>query len=178
MPGSEYVLASNKDYVRRGKHKPGGVMVATSRHINKYVKDRSWDDKVRWAKTSLRMGGGGLTVYNAYVPLKDDGGGSTTIKRQLQNSLDNEGILEDPREHLYQQLQSDIEEEVKRGNQVLVGGDFNETMEENAQMQGVFNALGMENVFYSRMDEVPAIRSPGMRTIEHVWPITSLGGST
>ena len=169
MPGAEYVLASNNEYVPRGKHKPGGVMMATSRHINKYVNDRSVDKKGRWAKTSLRMGGGGLTVYNVYVPLKDDGGGSTTIKRQLQNSLDNEGILEDPREHLYNQLKEDIEKEVRRGNQVLVGGDFNETMEENSKMQGVFDSLGMENVFYSRMEEVPATRSPGSRTIDHVW---------
>ena len=57
--------------------------------------------KGRWIRTQLVIGEIKMMVYNIYVPLETDGGGSTTIRRQLQNSLDAEGIEEEPVKHLY-----------------------------------------------------------------------------
>ena len=71
-----------------------------------------------------------IVIYNVYVPLKYDGGGSTTVRRQLQNSLNDKGVLREQRDHIYRQLKEDIEDKVEDGNQILVGGDFNDTLGE------------------------------------------------
>ena len=63
-----------------------------------------------------------------------------TVKRQLQNSLDEEGILEDQQNHLYRELREDIKKEIEEGNQILVGGDFNKTLEEEGKVKEAFNS--------------------------------------
>ena len=38
LPGTEYAVASNTGYKPEGKVKPGGVLTATRKHVNKYVR--------------------------------------------------------------------------------------------------------------------------------------------
>ena len=83
---------SNEGYNPSGRQKPGGLLTIVKKSINKYIIGKTSDPKGRWTKTSLSFDKERIVVYNIYVPLKHDGGGSTTVRRQLQNSLDEEGV--------------------------------------------------------------------------------------
>ena len=71
--------------------------------------------------------------------------------------------------HFYEELEAEMREEIKKGSQIVIGCDFNETVEEKGGMTELFERLSMVNLFHEKMEEVPATRTPGRRTIDHVW---------
>ena len=169
IPGAKYCAGGNESYVTEETRRQGGVAIITKQIVNRYVTERRTDDKGRWAVTEIKVGEVRLVIYNIYVPLQEDGGGPTTVRRQLQNSLDEEGIIEDQRVHFYKDLREQVDSDIKKGKSVIVGGEFNETHEEGGIMYKTMMNLGLVNYFKERMGKVPPTRRPGKRTIDHVW---------
>ena len=58
---------------------------------------------------------------------------------------------------------------MRLGKQVIIGGDFNETHEEEGLMHKTLTSLGLVNLFHEKMGKVPPTRKPGKRAIDYVW---------
>ena len=43
-----------------------------------------------------------------------------------------------------------MREEIKKGSQIVIGGDFNETLEEKGGMTELFERLSMVNLFHEK----------------------------
>ena len=127
-------------------------------------------------KTRIRIGAMKLAAYSIYVPQKTDGGGSTTVRRQLQNVLDEEEVTTERNKHLYEELTDEINKDKRNGWQVIVGGDFNEDIGRGSKMEEIMEGVGLSNLFYSKMNEVPLTRKPGKRTLDHVWVTAGVRG--
>ena len=168
-PGMTMCAGGNTFYRTTEVRNQGGVAMITRQCVDKYILKRKVDLKGRWAVVDMRIGDDRLSVYNVYVPLKDDRGGPTTVRRQLQNALDEEGIDEDLIDNLYKEMSEEISEDIEEGKNVIVGGDFNETCEEDGLMSKTMEKIGLVNYFKRRMGVVPPIRRPGKRAIDHVW---------
>ena len=102
MKGASYEIGSNSGYRPKGIRKPGSMLAITVGKVRKYVVDSDNDRKGRWMKTRIRIGAMKLAAYSIYVPQKTDGGGSTTVRRQLQNVLDEEEVTTERNTHLYE----------------------------------------------------------------------------
>ena len=66
-------------------------------------------------------------------------------------------------------MSEEISEDIEAGKNVIVGGDFNETCEEDGLMSKTMEKTGLINYFKRRMGVVPPTRRPGKRAIDHVW---------
>ena len=91
------------------------------------------------------------------------------VRRQLQNALEEEGIEEDQIVNLYMEMGKELREDIKAGKNVVVGGDVNETCEEEALMCKTMEGLGTVKYFKRRMGVIPPTKRPGKRAIDHVW---------
>ena len=168
MPGEKYCAGGNKDFRTAPKRKQGGLEIIMKKHMNKHVRERSVDQRGRWAVTELEIGGVQIVIYNLYVPLQEDGGGATMVRRQLQNSLDEEGVEEELLTYLYRTLKEKVKADMKVGKQVLIGGDINKTHEEEGLMYEIFTELGLVNLFHEKMGKLPPTRKLGRRAIDHI----------
>ena len=104
MKEAKYEIGSNGGYKPKGIRKPGSMMAITARRVQQYVVDQESDKRGRWMKTRVKIGQAKVAVYSIYVPQSTDGGGCTTVRRQLQNGLDEEGIVMERTKHLYKEL--------------------------------------------------------------------------
>ena len=104
MKEAKYQMGSNGGYKPKGIRKPGSMMAITARRVQQYVVDQESDKRGRWMKTRVKIGQAKVAVYSIYVPQSTDGGGCTTVRRQLQNGLDEEGIVMERTKHLYKEL--------------------------------------------------------------------------
>ena len=147
IPGAQMQYGTNEGYDSLGRQNPGGLLTIMRKSMKKYVVGKESDKKGRWTKTILDIGKKMIAVYNIYVPLKQDGGGSTTVRRQLQNSLDEEGVQMTLMRHFYKELEEEIRDEKTKGSQIVIGGDFNETVEEKGEMTNLFERLSLVNLF-------------------------------
>ena len=186
-PGAKIQVRSNKDYEPESRTKPGGVMTVTSRDVLEYATEAEGDHLGRWAKVEVSIGEWRLAIYTIYVPTRGELGGPSTVRRQLQHSVDKEleavqeeekddaGEQGTPRtsEDWFQRLYEDLTDEVERDREnnkgILIGGDFNELHHENSEMTKRMEALNLVNIIGSRTDKIPPTRVPGGRAIDHMW---------
>ena len=169
MPGARCRGGGNKYYKAQSWVKPGGELVVVGRHIEDHVSDVMVDDMGRWLKLQFNTETKVFVFYCVYVPNKNNSGGVTTVARQIRCALDDQGVLADWKENFYEELRKDVAAELKKGREVVMGGDFNEEVKEGGLMTETFVKLGLVNLFQELMGEVPPTRRGGKRTIDHVW---------
>ena len=97
----------------------------TRKHVNRFVTSRKVDDKGRWVITEMELSGEKFVIYNLYVPIQQDGGGATTVRKKLQNDLNKEGVMEGHLDNFYSDLGNRLKEDLDSVKNILVGGDFN-----------------------------------------------------
>ena len=130
MPGVKLVVADNENYRPQGIAKPGGIMKLVARRVRERMVEGQGDKQGRWAKVGLKFEDTVMSVYTVYVPSGADLGGPTTIRRQLQHSMDVEDEGRQPgeerttnlRERLYEDLIGEIERDMSDGREVVLGG--------------------------------------------------------
>ena len=60
------------------------------------------------------------------------------------------------------------------GYDVLIGGDFNESIEKGKIMQEQMSVIGLKNVIGETMTNIPATRVPGQYAIDHIWGLEGI----
>ena len=110
-----------------------------------------------------------IVIYTTYVPSDVDLGGPSTIRRKLQHDADGKEGKSHWKDRFYENLISEITRDREQGREVVLGGDFNETMEKGKKMQTELKEVGMINIFFEKMGKVPPTREPGRYAIDHIW---------
>ena len=168
MPGARVEIGSNTKYKVEGIRKPGGIMTILSQRL-KHMSTTEMDYLGRWSRTQVKGSHKSIVIYTTYVPSDVDLGGPSTIRRKLQHDADGKEGKVQWKDRFYEELVREITRDREQGREVVLGGDFNETMEKGKKMQTELREAGMINVFFDKMGKVPPTREPGRYAIDHVW---------
>lgn len=168
MKGAYSKMGSNTQYEVSGQRKQGGIMTILSRRT-KNMGEVEVDQLGRWSRVHLTGQKGEWVIYTLYVPSDVDLGGPATIRRKLQHAADREDRVIHWKKQFYEDLAQEVERDKEQGREVLVGGDFNESMEKGRVMKEEMRGLGLINIFHEKMEKVPPTRTPGRYAIDHLW---------
>ena len=168
MRGSEVAMAHNKDYVVRGQNKPGGIMLLRSARM-KSLGSTEEDEQGRWVKTEITVEDLTVSVYTVYVPSDVGLGGPSTVRRQLMMSTEQRMPGAQWKTKMYDDLVTEVNRDKDMGKEVLIGGDFNESIEKRGMMRRRMEEMGLTNVLGARVEKIPATRVPGRLAIDHIW---------
>ena len=127
------------------------------------------DELGRWTRTTLTTEHFRLAVYKVYVPSGTSLGGPATVRRQLQHSVDRRGGTPSWQEQLYHDLLLELQRDNSLGYEVVLGGDFNESLEKGNMMKRLLTEQGLINLLQKRINPVPATRKGSKLAIDHVW---------
>ena len=167
MGGAKIGVASNTEYEVREVSKPGGIMSVRSRNVGN-LGTQEEDDLGRWTRVTVVTDAIKLVVYTVYVPGGPDLGGPATIRRQLQHRVDWRGGRCSWKDQLYTDLMGEVGRDISLGYKVVVGGDFNESLERGNMMESKMREFGLVNLVKTRLDPIPSTRVGSRYAIDHV----------
>jgi len=130
--GQVKMEAGSSSKKAKNNYKPGGTMTITEGRLLGRVIASESDYLGRWEKTTLSGKQGKIiTVYNTYIVGKRDHNelGEMTVARQMDATYMMEGrVNENPRSAHISDLTIAMDEDKKKGHNIILGGDFNESM--------------------------------------------------
>lgn len=148
MKHSLVALASSRRKYKSYK-KPGGSMMIAHGRTRGRITASGTDEYGRWSWMRLNSKLGGVMVLSAYqvgdkLDFDDDGQkGRKTARLQQHSMLKEDNRVETPREAFRKDLIEFLLPAKKRGDSILIMGDFNEVFEGKSGMMDVADALGM-----------------------------------
>ncbi len=123
-------------------------MIVCQGHACARVMDWGSDESIlgRWSWIRLRGSNGRtLRVISVYRPVISTG--ATTAYLQHRSVLLEQGIDECPRKKLMTDLKESLEKWIKEGDQLIVGGDFNEDVRAGL-VKSTFEALNLDECIF------------------------------
>ena len=128
MKESDMAVAHNKDYVVKGQQKPGGLMLIRSARIKSLGRTEP-DELGRWVKAIIQVVDMTVSIYTVYIPSDVGLGGPSTVRRQLMMSAEDRSPGTPWKKKLYEDLAIEVGRDKDMGCEVLIGGDFNKSVE-------------------------------------------------
>ena len=122
---------NEKEDTMYGIHLQGGTAVWAIGRTRGYISKQKQDTKGmgRWSRTDYEGRNGRRTaIYSVYIP--NYATGEMTVCQQQIRALLEEGDTTEPRETLKRDLKSDIQDAKAEGKEIILGGDFNYTIQE------------------------------------------------
>jgi hypothetical protein len=113
-------------------YKPGGTMMFSVGHITGRVISQSHDHMGRWVtQTYRRQGGLQITIVTAYQVVTDNPhtGLTTATSQQRSQLVQSNDPIQEPRKAFKRDIRQLLKTLIQRGDQVMLLGDFNETIE-------------------------------------------------
>jgi len=170
------VTATSNRKVKRA-YKPGGTAMLTMQDTVAYSKEPTRDRMGRWVSTRYSSGNGSnVTVIGAYQVCQTRRAGQATAATQQINQMLEEAAARgsahhmDPRGCFIRDLTALIQQRQETGDQVVLGGDFNEVMSENSGIHQLASVCGLIDVFSQRFETVtrPATFKGGSNRLDYV----------
>ena len=115
-------------------YKPGGTMMFTIGNVTGRIKGHQADHMGRWVTQTLKGHlGNQITIISAYQPVTDSPNtGLMTVTAQQRNILVKmRDPVMDPRKAFKRDLRLLLQQLIDRGDDILLVGDFNETIDEH-----------------------------------------------
>ena len=75
---------------------------------------------------------------------------------------------------MYADLIGEVGRDISLGYKVVVGGDFNESLERGNMMESKMREFGLVNLVKTRLDPIPSTRVGSRYAIDHVWCSTGV----
>ena len=150
-------------------YKPGGTFLAALNHTTGRVAFQSADKWGRWSSQTLRgKHERKITVISVYQVVVDSPGSGLTTAAAQQRALliDAEDRLSDPRQAFIRDLHAFLQLCISQGEEVLLLGDFNESIgnERNPTSSTMLSGLGMVNLMLTRhQTPLPATYARGQK---------------
>ena len=143
-------------------YKPGGTGIITFGTHTGRIQKAMMDPLGRW--TTIRYSGTAgrdlivINVYQCRVPTNDDGRATWHQQRSMLYLLEREDT--NPRHNFLTDLNTHIQElQTTTNNEIIVMGDFNETMGGSSNLQKLCNANRLSDVYLSRHPESFQLRT-------------------
>ena len=80
-------------------------------------------------------------------------------------------ITTNPRKQVLLSLLDEVKAKLKKGINIIIGGDFNESLYSPEKMSTMFEEAGLYNVFQQRLntDNLPRTHARGSKAVDHLW---------
>jgi len=170
------ITATTKRQVKRN-YKPGGTAMMTMMETTTYVKDTTKDRMGRWVSTRYTSGTGtSLTVIGAYQVCQHQRTGKMTAATQQINILTEENVQQglftrlNPREAFIRDITAFIQQRQQEGDLILVGGDFNEEMEDESGMSAIAERCRLVDIFGMKFEttKFPTTYKRGSKRLDYI----------
>lgn len=166
-----------KDFKPEGRQQYGGcsawcINETAYRVINSGVDETGLG---RWAWSTLRGRNGiVLRVIAAYRPVLSPHG-ATTVWTQQHTYFLEQGENRCPRILFNEQLTLAIKIWMEAGEQIILGIDYNDSLDGNSDLEKRLREIGVFNVILqNHQDNTPPTRTPGSKTIDTIFSNQSL----
>lgn len=154
-------------------YQPGGVGAGFDGTLRTRFFREGKDDLGRWVWQEFGQSDRVLRIYSVYRV--NDGSeyfsGENTAWSQQKRLLLEKNVSINPRKHAMMSLIDDVKATIKKGINVMVGGDFNEGIYSPEKMSILFEDAGLYNVFQHRLqtDDIPRTHARGSKAVDHIW---------
>ena len=173
IPTGGFLLHNSPDYPTQSNYQPGGVAVGFDGQMRMRFLREGRDSLGRWVWQEFGQSDKIVRIYTVYRV--NDGSeyasGENTAWSQQKRLLLKQNILDNPRKHVMSSLVNDVKQAMKNGANVIVGGDFNESINSPEGMTTMFNEIGLYNLFQHRLetDNLPRTHARGSKAVDHIW---------
>ena len=179
-----HMIMSTSKYKVSKTYKPGGTAVIACNDMKALVKSWSRDRMGRWSAIRFSGSEGNyFTFIMAYQVCKTSSKGTNTAAAQQRANIIEESIQEDvltrpsPRQAFITDLRQFIQATQQAGDNIILCGDFNETMSEShSGMATLAEACGLVDIFNIRLgtSDSPPTYQRGKRRLDYILMSPSL----
>lgn len=176
--GHQRIIAGTSNRTVRRTFKPGGTMMMTVENAVKCARDTTRDRMGRWVSTRYSSTSNNrTTVIMAYQVCQTKRTGNNTAVNQQMNMILEESVRLDvihrtnPREAFIVDLCSFVQHRQSEGDQIILFGDFNETVTEaRSGVSRMMTACNLMDVMGVRLGttEKPGTYKRSTRRIDYV----------
>ena len=154
------------------KYQPGGVATGFfGQLITRYIRQTK-DKYGRWHSHEFQGKHSNLKIYTVYRPnySTDNTTGDTTSWAQQRLLLKQDGITDNPRARVIQDLLNEVEKVVQTGCSVIVLSDLNEHITGSEGTNEKFREIGLVNLAQERLgNSLPRTHKKGSNAIDHIY---------
>ena len=173
IPTGSILLHNTPKYPNMSNYQPGGVAAAFDGTLRTRFLREGRDPLGRWVWQEFGQSNRVIRIYTLYRV--NDGsefasGENTAWSQQKRLLLDN-GIQINPRKMVLTTLLDEVKRVMKDGINIIIGGDFNESINSPESMSTMFQDAGLYNVFQNRLDtdDIPRTHARGSKAVDHIW---------
>ena len=178
FPGGDVFMTNTPGFPTFTPNQPGGVLTLLRRKLKTRVSSVQHDRLGRWNKLTFYGKTSHLHIYNVYrVIAGSTGSGDSTAWMQQYHQINNKKSTlqytnrkqNDPRHHVISQLLESVEQDLFQSDEVIIAGDFNETLNSRDKTHIKFTSLGLQQIFTLLNHPLPRSTKKGTYCIDHVW---------
>ena len=166
-------ITNTPDFHKKTNYQPGGIASGFDGTLrSKYL--RSGRDKMgRW--TWDEFGDNNVTsrIYNVYRVINGslETSGANTAWAQQQLYMETKNIEGTPRQNVIQELTREVKEYVDKGYNIIILGDFNESINSPEQLNEKMKNIGLYNLMEHHINtrDLPRTFNRGSQAIDHVF---------
>ena len=173
IPNGQFCLHNSPGYPKRSMYQPGGVAAGFDASMKmRYLKEGK-DPFGRWIWQEF---GQNLCITRIYTLYRVNDGsesssGTSTAWYQQRCLYEEKGMRVNPRKQVIDDLCKEISPCIERGHNIILGGDFNESLTSREMLAKKFEEIGLYNVCENRFQtkDLPRTHSRGSKAIDHIW---------
>ena len=173
IPNGHFKLTNSPKYPKRSIYQPGGVACGFDASMKMRYLREGIDTFGRWIWQEFGHCTMVTRVYTLYRV--NDGSehasGTSTAWYQQRCLYEEEGKNVNPRKQVIDDLCEELRPWIEKGNNVILGGDFNEHINSKESLSDKMENLGLFNVFEHRLQTktLPRTHTRGSGAIDHIW---------
>ena len=173
IPTGHISLNNTPSYPQSSCYQPGGVAAGYDALLRTRFLKEGKDYMGRWLWHEFGQNDRRLRVYTVYRVNdgSEQSSGECTAWSQQKRQLLLKNIQSNPRKQIMMDLCKELQTVIDSGVNVIIGGDFNETITSPEGMKEAFENLGLCNVFRDRLQTtaLPRTYSRGKAAVDHAW---------
>lgn len=173
IPTGHMSFVNSPSYPKRSNYQPGGVSGGFDGVLRTRFLREGRDEIGRWSWQEFGQNSLVTRVYTLYRVNQGSEytSGNSTAWFQQKILLEEKQIRNNPRSQIMTDIIQELRPLINKGINVLLMGDFNESVHSNEGMSTKLMELGLFNVMEERLNtkELPRTHSRGSKAIDHVW---------
>ena len=164
------VNITNTPFFPPSSYQPGGVLTTICNILASRSASTSSDPAGRWTFNSFYGKKTFLKIYCLYrVGPLTESGVITAATQQQHYFLKTIDRTIDPRKKVIEDLFSTLQKDISQGNEIILCGDFNESIDSREETHSRLEQLGLTNILSERIGDLPRTFVRGKACIDHFY---------
>lgn len=158
---------------KKSMYQPGGVASGFDANLKMRYLREGVDSLGRWIWQEFGWSKMVTRIYTIYRVNdgSESASGTSTAWYQQKCLLEEKGIHTNPRKQVINDLCEELRPIIDKGDNIIIGGDFNECILSPESLSEKFNNIGLFNILEARLQtsNLPRTHTRGSRAIDHIW---------